>query len=281
MGPLTGGCHYDGGCGRFHNVCGACPVLGSAGEDDLSRQSWRRRHAALAHVPERPHDARRHQPVDRRPEPRQQPAVAVPRPRRSRTGWTPTRSPRGTSGSPATRWACRRTPGWSCSWPRRPTSSGRGSPTWSRPWPGWRACRTCSCSRSASGPRRCPCRGAAPGAGQLRPHAVGRLLGRRRVRHPQPAGVVRPDRDRGDGLRHAGRRVRRRRHPRHGPPRRDRPSWPRSATPPPWPPPSSGCCPTPTAAPMGQRCRQVAVDEYGLVVQATRYRDLYQALIPA
>ena len=51
MGPLTGGCHYDGGCGRFHNVCGACPVLGSAAEDDLSRQSWRRRHAALAHVP--------------------------------------------------------------------------------------------------------------------------------------------------------------------------------------------------------------------------------------
>ncbi len=51
MGPLTGGCHYDGGCGRFHNVCGACPVLGSAGDDDLSRQSWRRRHAALAHVP--------------------------------------------------------------------------------------------------------------------------------------------------------------------------------------------------------------------------------------
>ena len=51
MGPLTGGCHYDGGCGKFRNVCGACPVLGSTVDDDLSRQSWRRRHAALAHVP--------------------------------------------------------------------------------------------------------------------------------------------------------------------------------------------------------------------------------------
>ena len=51
MGAITGGCHYDGGCGRFHNVCGACPVLGSSVDDDLSRHVWQRRHAALAHVP--------------------------------------------------------------------------------------------------------------------------------------------------------------------------------------------------------------------------------------
>ena len=50
MAPLTGGCHYDGGCGKFHNLCGACPVLGSTVEDDLSRQVWHRRHAALAHL---------------------------------------------------------------------------------------------------------------------------------------------------------------------------------------------------------------------------------------
>jgi glycosyltransferase involved in cell wall biosynthesis len=50
MGPLTGGCHYDNGCARFHNMCGACPVLGSRGDDDLSRQSWKRRHAALSHL---------------------------------------------------------------------------------------------------------------------------------------------------------------------------------------------------------------------------------------
>ncbi len=51
MGALTGGCHYDGGCGKFHNMCGACPVLGSGDVNDLSRQSWQRRHAALSHVP--------------------------------------------------------------------------------------------------------------------------------------------------------------------------------------------------------------------------------------
>ena len=50
MGPLTGGCHYDGGCGKFHNVCGACPVLASGVDDDLSRRVWHRKHAALAHV---------------------------------------------------------------------------------------------------------------------------------------------------------------------------------------------------------------------------------------
>lgn len=51
MGALTGGCHYDGGCGKFTARCGACPVLGSKVDDDLSRQVWQRRHAALAHVP--------------------------------------------------------------------------------------------------------------------------------------------------------------------------------------------------------------------------------------
>ena len=48
MGPLTGGCHYDDGCGKFHARCGACPQLGSRDEDDLSRDVWRRKQAALS-----------------------------------------------------------------------------------------------------------------------------------------------------------------------------------------------------------------------------------------
>jgi glycosyltransferase involved in cell wall biosynthesis len=52
MGALTGGCHYDGGCGNFTATCGACPVLGSTVDDDLSRQVWRRKHAALATIPD-------------------------------------------------------------------------------------------------------------------------------------------------------------------------------------------------------------------------------------
>ena len=50
MAPLTGGCHYDLGCGKFAAECGACPVLGSTAEHDLSRAVWQRRHAAMAGV---------------------------------------------------------------------------------------------------------------------------------------------------------------------------------------------------------------------------------------
>jgi glycosyltransferase involved in cell wall biosynthesis len=50
MGALTGGCHYDQGCGKFANQCGACPQLGSANENDLSRRVWERKSAALSHV---------------------------------------------------------------------------------------------------------------------------------------------------------------------------------------------------------------------------------------
>jgi glycosyltransferase involved in cell wall biosynthesis len=51
MGAMTGGCHYDNGCGKFTARCGACPALGSAWEDDLSRAIWSRKQAALATVP--------------------------------------------------------------------------------------------------------------------------------------------------------------------------------------------------------------------------------------
>lgn len=47
MGALTGGCHYDQGCGRFAQKCGACPEIGSTVENDLSRQVWERRNLAL------------------------------------------------------------------------------------------------------------------------------------------------------------------------------------------------------------------------------------------
>ncbi len=46
MGPLTGGCYYDGGCGRYAGECGKCPVLGSNREGDLSRRVWRRKRDA-------------------------------------------------------------------------------------------------------------------------------------------------------------------------------------------------------------------------------------------
>ena len=50
MNFFTGGCHYDQECGKFAERCGACPQLGSQKENDLSRQIWQRKHAALTTV---------------------------------------------------------------------------------------------------------------------------------------------------------------------------------------------------------------------------------------
>jgi glycosyltransferase involved in cell wall biosynthesis len=47
MGALTGGCHYDAGCGKFTQSCGACPALASSEEKDLSRKIWLRKHRAI------------------------------------------------------------------------------------------------------------------------------------------------------------------------------------------------------------------------------------------
>jgi glycosyltransferase involved in cell wall biosynthesis len=56
MNPFTGGCHYNGGCDKFAAQCGACPQLGSANNNDLSRQIWRRKQESLARLrPERLH----------------------------------------------------------------------------------------------------------------------------------------------------------------------------------------------------------------------------------
>ena len=48
MNLITGGCHYDDGCGRYTDRCGACPQLGSGRDDDLSRRIWRTKHDMFA-----------------------------------------------------------------------------------------------------------------------------------------------------------------------------------------------------------------------------------------
>ena len=40
---FTGGCYLPGDCTRYRESCGACPVLGSALEDDLSNRIWQRK----------------------------------------------------------------------------------------------------------------------------------------------------------------------------------------------------------------------------------------------
>lgn len=41
--PFTGGCHLPYDCVRFMNSCGACPVLASRVDNDLSRMVWLRK----------------------------------------------------------------------------------------------------------------------------------------------------------------------------------------------------------------------------------------------
>ena len=47
---FTGGCHYTGGCDRFCEKCGRCPILRSSSEEDLSRANWMRKKAGWANV---------------------------------------------------------------------------------------------------------------------------------------------------------------------------------------------------------------------------------------
>ncbi len=51
MNPFTGGCHYDDGCGKFAEYCGACPQLGSSAARDLSREIWQRKRRVFQGVP--------------------------------------------------------------------------------------------------------------------------------------------------------------------------------------------------------------------------------------
>jgi glycosyltransferase involved in cell wall biosynthesis len=41
--PFTGGCHVPEGCLKYEKECGACPLLGSRRESDLSRWTWKRK----------------------------------------------------------------------------------------------------------------------------------------------------------------------------------------------------------------------------------------------
>jgi glycosyltransferase involved in cell wall biosynthesis len=50
MNAFTGGCHYDGGCGRFAGECGDCPQLASKNQDDLTHRIWARKKAALSRL---------------------------------------------------------------------------------------------------------------------------------------------------------------------------------------------------------------------------------------
>jgi glycosyltransferase involved in cell wall biosynthesis len=43
---FTGGCHVPFDCARYRQSCGACPVLGSSRERDLSRWTWNRKKRA-------------------------------------------------------------------------------------------------------------------------------------------------------------------------------------------------------------------------------------------
>lgn len=43
---FTGGCYLPGDCTRFRESCGACPILGSARDGDLSHRIWQRKRQA-------------------------------------------------------------------------------------------------------------------------------------------------------------------------------------------------------------------------------------------
>jgi glycosyltransferase involved in cell wall biosynthesis len=48
MNPLTGGCHYTGGCEAFHTACGNCPQLAARGPRDLAQRGFEVKRQALA-----------------------------------------------------------------------------------------------------------------------------------------------------------------------------------------------------------------------------------------
>jgi glycosyltransferase involved in cell wall biosynthesis len=50
MWAFTGGCHYTNECQRYLTECGACPVLKSPRENDLSRRLWKQKRSVYARV---------------------------------------------------------------------------------------------------------------------------------------------------------------------------------------------------------------------------------------
>lgn len=53
LNPITGGCHYDSGCGRYLKGCNNCPQLGSSLDNDISSGIWKRKRRAFEHIPEK------------------------------------------------------------------------------------------------------------------------------------------------------------------------------------------------------------------------------------
>lgn len=51
MYALTGGCHYPLGCENFGAACGYCPQLESSSRNDITHRIWSRKSKAFAHVP--------------------------------------------------------------------------------------------------------------------------------------------------------------------------------------------------------------------------------------
>jgi glycosyltransferase involved in cell wall biosynthesis len=51
MAPLTGGCHWNQGCTKFSQECGACPQLGSRAVSDWTRGVWQRKEKSLEKIP--------------------------------------------------------------------------------------------------------------------------------------------------------------------------------------------------------------------------------------
>jgi glycosyltransferase involved in cell wall biosynthesis len=43
MWPFTGGCHYSGGCTKYKEKCGKCPMLNSSKDRDLTRRIWEKK----------------------------------------------------------------------------------------------------------------------------------------------------------------------------------------------------------------------------------------------
>src|SRR5438128_1904083 len=51
LNAMTGGCHYDLGCGRYLSRCGSCPQLGSGDWLDLSHEIWERKRRLFSTLP--------------------------------------------------------------------------------------------------------------------------------------------------------------------------------------------------------------------------------------
>ncbi len=47
LNPITGGCHYDAGCGKYLERCYRCPQLGSKVNEDISSGIWLRKQEAF------------------------------------------------------------------------------------------------------------------------------------------------------------------------------------------------------------------------------------------